>query len=156
VADIRTSVPIAAVLPFLSIVVLAAACDKAGQTRSTFEVHRAGWDRRISALKSRTSDLEQRFFGLPPLRGGGGVAAHAQRRRLQASIIGTRQTLADIESHVAESAGEIEMANSQGGGESEDVLNGVIGRVNEFVRQQEQTQAANDEALTRMGGSAEP
>jgi predicted nucleic acid-binding Zn-ribbon protein len=136
-------------------VALAGACDKSDQTRSALETHRTEWSRQIAALKSRTSDLEQRFKGLPPQSGATAIADQAQRRRLQASIIGTRQTLADMESHLAESAREIETAIRQGQTEGEEALNGVIARMNEYVGQQEQTLALNEDALTRTGGGVQ-
>jgi hypothetical protein len=140
-------------LLFLGITALAGACDKSDEMQAALDGHRTGWDQRISALKARTSDLEQRFKQLPPPSGKSTVTEQVQRRRLQASIIGTRQTLFDIQSHVADSARELETASRQGNAEGQEALNGVIARTDEFVRQQEQALAANEEAMTRMGGA---
>ena len=140
----------------LGVAALAAACDKTEQTLGAFATQREGWDRRVSAMRNRTNDLEARFKSLPPLKADSPVAAQMQRRRLEASIIGTRQTLADIQSHASDSAREIETASRQDNEEGETALSGVIARVNEFVRQQEQALAVNEEAVIRMGGATQP
>jgi hypothetical protein len=140
-------------LLFLGIAALAGACDKSEELQSALDGHRTGWDQSISALKARTSDLEARFKALPPLSGKSTVAAQVERRGLEASIIGTRQTLFDIQSHVADSAREVETASRQGNAEGQEALNAVIARTDEFVRQQEQALAATQDAMTRMGGA---
>ena len=130
---------------------LAGACDKSDRTRAELDTHRAEWSRQISALKSRASDLEARFKGLPSLSGGAAIAEQAQRRRLEASIIGTRQTLADMESHLADSAREIEAAIQQDQTRGEEALTGVVARMNEYVRREGQTVAMNEDVLIRLG-----
>src|SRR5262245_27249867 len=147
---VEFSLRVAAVL-LLGGAALAGACDKSDQTRSALEIHRTEWDKQISALSRRNSDLEARFRALPAPKGDDLVAAQAQRRRLQASIVGTKQTLADIQSHLTDSAQQVEAAIGQGPVEGEEALNGVIVRMNEYVRLQEQTVAVNEDALLHTG-----
>jgi hypothetical protein len=136
----------------LALLTFAGGCDKSGQIRSTLESDRAAWGRQISALQGRLNDVEAKFSALPaaPASGEGAAVALAQRQRLQASIVGTRQTLIDIQSHIADSTREVEAAIREGDVAGEAALEGVVGRVTEYLRQQEQTLALNDEAMNRM------
>jgi hypothetical protein len=143
-------------LSAVATVAVAGGCGKADQTRSAFETHSTELGQKVAALRSRTSDLESRFRMLPPQSGDTAIAAQIQRRRIQASIIGTRQTLVDIQAHLADSGREVEAAIRRGDAEGEGALSGVIARMNEYVRQQEQTLAANEDALTRIGGDVRP
>jgi len=137
---------------------LGGGCDKGDEIRSTLETDRAAWDRQVAALRTNVSDLEARFQALPPAptKGEGAVAAQAQRRRIQASIIGTKQTLFDIQSHIAASVGEVEEGIRQGDDQGNQALNGVAGRVNEYLRQQQQSVAVTQDAMTRMRGETRP
>ena len=143
-----------AVLCF-GVIALAGACDKSDDLRSALESHRTNWVQRVSALQDRASGLEQRLKAQPP-GGNATIAAQAERRRLEASIAGSRQTLFDMQTHVTDSVREVETALRQGSAQAEETLNGVVGRMNEYVRLEEQTLAVNEAALTRIGEDVRP
>jgi hypothetical protein len=136
---------------------LAMGCDGADQMRSALESHRTEWAQRISTLRSRDVDLEAALAAIPADPGGAGApAARLKRRRLQASIVGARQTLADMEAHAADGTREVEAAIGRNDPEAQVALNGLVDRMNEYVRQQEQALAANTEAMTRVGKDVGP
>jgi len=143
----------------LGVVAFAGACDKSGELKSALDSHRSEWSRQLSALQGRATNLESRFKALPPLPSGDGaaaVAARAKRRGLQASIIGTRQALVDIQSHAADSTRELEAAIGRGEADMQEGLGEVVGRVNGYIRQQEQALAVNEEAMTHTGEDVRP
>ena len=135
----------------LGAIALAGACDKSDELRSTLETRRSAWVQRVSALQSRASNLEQRLKAQPPPAGNAPVAEQAQRRRLEAAVAGSRQTLFDMQTHITESVRDVETAIGQDRVQGEEALTGVASRMNEYVQQQEQALAANEEALTRTG-----
>jgi len=106
----------------------------------------------MSALRSRASDLERAYAALPPQRGGEAPPARLRRWRLEASIAGSRQRLADMETNLAQSVSDVEGAIGRDAGEGREALAGLIGRMDLYLRQQQQTLAANEEALSRIGG----
>src|SRR5262245_42940087 len=130
---------------------VAGACDKSGEVQSALELQRADWNRRVAALQGRVGNLEARLHALPPAPAGANTAALAQRQRLQASVIGARQTLIDIQSHAADGARDVESALRRDHVEAEETLGGLATRMNEFLQQQEQALAVNEDAITRIG-----
>jgi hypothetical protein len=131
---------------------LALACDGSEQMRSELEIHRAEWARRIAALQAHAVDVESAFAAMPrPARGDARAPGQLRRLRLEASIAGSRQALADLETHLAQSVRDVEAAIGRDGAEGREALNGLIGRMDEYVRQQEEALATNQQALNRTG-----
>jgi len=126
-------------------------CDRSNELRSALEVQRGGWSRRASALQVRVSNLEARLNALPADTRGGNGTALVQRARLQASVIGARQTLIDIQSHAADGARDVESAIGRSRAEAEETLGGLAARMNGYLQQQEQALAVNEDAITRVG-----
>jgi hypothetical protein len=140
----------------LGIAALASACSKSGELRSALELQRSDWNRRVSALQARVGNLEARLHALPAASSGGAGATQVQRGRLQASVTGARQTLIDIQSHAADGARDVESAIRKGDGEGQEALSGLAARMNEFIGQQEQALAVNEDAITRVGEDVRP
>ena len=140
----------------LGVAALAGACDRSAEIRSALEVQHADWNRRVSALQSRVGNLEARLKALPPAPNGGNGAPLVQRQRLQASVIGARQTLSDIQSHAADGVRDVESAIRRGHAEGQEALGGLAARMNEYLQQQEQALAVNEDAITRVGEDIRP
>ena len=130
----------------------ALACDGSEQMRSELEIHRAEWARRIGALQTRAVDVESAFAALPrPAKGDPRTPGQLRRLRLEASVAGSRQALSDLETHLAQSVQDVEAAIARDSAEGREALNGLIGRMDEYVRQHEEALAANQDALKRIG-----
>jgi hypothetical protein len=133
------------------LIALAGGCDKSEQIRSALEEHRAEWAGRLATLHGREVTLEGRFAALPAPGGKEDAnVQRAQRRRLEASIAGTRQTLADIELHVDESAREVEAAIGRGETEGQEALDAVSARMGEYLHRQEEELASGEAAVVRV------
>jgi hypothetical protein len=130
---------------------LAGACDKSDQLRSALEVDQAGWNQQISALKARANDLEQRFKALPPEPKGTPLAVTAQRRRVEAAVMGARQSLFDLERTVADGVRDVEDAIARGDLEGEQALTAAVERLGGYVHQQQQNVEAAEAALLHVG-----
>ena len=134
---------------------LAAACDGAEQTRAVLEARRDEWAQQMSELRNRAGDLERAYAALrPQLAREARAAARLRRWRLEASIAGSRQRLADMETNLAQSVSEVEAAIGRDGGEGREALAGLIGRMDLYIREQDEALAANEEALSRIGEDA--
>ena len=131
-------------------------CARSNELRSALDVQRGNWSRRVSALQVRVSDLEARLNALPAEPKGGDGTVRVQRVRLRASVTGARQTLIDIQSHAADGARDVDAAIRQGHDEGEQALHALAARMNEFIGQQEQALAMNEDAITRIGEDVRP
>jgi hypothetical protein len=143
----RTGVIIA--LPLL--LVVGSACDKSEQLRSALEVDQAGWHGQVSALKTRASDLGQRFKALPPDPSGTSMAVIAKRRRVEAAVAGTQQSLIDLDRTIDEGVRDVQAAIERGDSEGQQELTAAVARIGGYVHQQEQQVAATETALFHVG-----
>jgi hypothetical protein len=133
------------------VISLSSGCDKSGQIRSELQSHQAEWSSRLAAMRGREVTLEGRFAALPAPSGGKDAdVQQAQRRRLEASIAGSRQTLADIQLHVEESAREVEAAIGHGETEGQEALEAVSARMGEYLHRQEEELASGEAAVIRV------
>jgi hypothetical protein len=137
--------------PLWIAVVLSDGCDRSEQIRSALEQHRAEWAGRLAALRGREATLEKRFAALPAPGGKQDAEVQrAQRRRLEASIAASRQTLVDTERYVEESAREVEAAIGRGEKEAEEALAAVGVRMAEYLHRQEEELASGEAAVVRV------
>ena len=72
------------------LVVIAGACESSEQLLSAVDADRIDWEQRTSSLKARASNLDQRLHALPVQPAGTPMARLAQRRRVEALVIGLR------------------------------------------------------------------
>lgn len=128
-----------------------ASCDRSQQMRSTLSAQKSDWSRQLSVLQQRGVELEVRLRSLPSIGAGeDGAVEQAQRRRLEASIAGSRQSLTDVDHYVAQSAGEVEAAISRNEAEGEEALSALRTRMSEHLQRQDEELAVSEAALTRM------
>src|SRR5262249_10577193 len=109
-----------------------------------------GWTRRISSLKARTSNLDQRLRALPQEGPGSPTAKSAQRRRLAALVTGSRESLFDLDRNVEQSVREVEEPIGRGDDQGERALTAAAEAIDGYVRDQEQSVAAAEAAVIGM------
>jgi hypothetical protein len=139
------------ILALVAMGVLGGGCDRSEQLRSTLEMDQAGWNKQVSGLKARVHGLEERFKVLSPPAHSASIAVFAQRRRVEATVVGARQSLVDLERTIDDGARDVDAAIGRNEIDGEQALAAAVERIGGYVRQQEQNVAAAETALSTLG-----
>lgn len=131
-------------------VVGAGACERSDQLLSAVEADRVGWEQRTSSLKARASTLDQRLRALPAEPAGAPMARLAQRRRVEALVIGSRQSIFDLDRNIDDSVRDVKAAIGRGDNEGEQALTAAAETINGYVSQQEQGLGDAEKVMRQM------
>lgn len=132
------------------LVVGAGACEKSDQLLSAVDADRVGWEQRTSSLKARANTLDQRLQALPVEPAGAPMARVAQRRRVAALVVGSRQSLFDLDRNIDDSVREVKAAIRRGDNEGEQALTAAAETINGYVSQQEQGLGDAEKVMLQM------
>jgi hypothetical protein len=127
------------------------ACNKADQVRSALEADQGTWNKHTATLKSRASDLEQRFKSLPAQAADAPAKSIAQRRRVEALVAGAQQSLAGLDRNIEENARQVQAAADRDPNNGEQLLASAVHAIDGYFQQQEQNVVTAETALSQLG-----
>jgi hypothetical protein len=126
------------------------ACEKSAQLEAMADADQAAWKRDTSSLKARASDLDQRLRALPAPAKDAPLASTAGRRRVEALVAGSRESLFDLDRSIDDGVREVKAAIGRNNNEGEERLTAVAETIDGYVRQQEQSVTAAEAAMTKI------
>jgi hypothetical protein len=121
---------------FLPIVVMVlasiAGCERGGEaSRAVLAERRASWAREIAGLNQQYASLATRLGGR--LGVGTGAGDTPAERRMRATLDGTHQAIADVETQLQQAAERIEQAIGRGGQVTEKTLDEESARARGYL-----------------------
>ena len=114
------------------------------------DADRIGWEQRTSSLKARVSNLDQRLHALPVQPAGTPMARLAQRRRVEALVIGSRQSIFDLDRNIDDSVRDVKAAIRRSDNEGQQALTAAAETINGYVSQQEQGLGVAEKVMLQM------